>query len=183
VTKTDLQLFAAAASFAAQQHRRQRRSDKAKTPYINHPLTVANILANEAGVEDVHVLCAALLHDTIEDTDATFEQLVALFGPEIAGIVQEVTDDTSLPTAERKQKQIDSAAKKSGSAKFVKIADKTANLRDLVAIPPHNWGAERLIGYANWSKQVIAPMRGINPKLEAIFDQAFADIENAYIKS
>ena len=99
-------LIVKAAQFAAEKHRNQRRKDVDASPYINHPLALASVLAVEGGVETPEVICAALLHDTIEDTDTTVEELTALFGDRITGIVLEVTDDKSLDKAERKEEQV-----------------------------------------------------------------------------
>src|SRR5687768_7794747 len=139
----DIALIMDAASFAADRHRGQRRKDAEASPYINHPLALARILANEGGVTDTAVLVAALLHDTVEDTETTIEEIEARFGPEVAGIVAEVTDDKSLEPAERKRLQVVKAASKSDGAKLVKLADKTCNLRDLGATPPVEWSPER----------------------------------------
>ncbi len=125
-----------AMAFAADKHRNQRRKDAEASPYINHPIALANVLANEGGVQDVTVLCAAVLHDTIEDTETTAGELRALFGDQVAAVVLEVTDDKSLDKAQRKQLQIEHAAHCSPQAKLVKLADKICNLRDLLTSPP-----------------------------------------------
>lgn len=168
-------LLIAAANFAAERHRYQRRKDVDATPYINHPLALAQVLAVEAGIDDPDVLCAALLHDTIEDTETTREDLEAAFGPRITAIVLEVTDDKSLPAAARKQAQIDHAPHISRKAKLVKLADKISNLRDLLASPP-DWPTERKRAYFDWAAAVIAGLRGTNAKLEAIADGVLARI-------
>ena len=141
--------FLRALSFAAYKHRAQCRKDN-KTPYINHPIAVANILFNEADITDEAVLIAALLHDTVEDTDTTPEEIEQRFGRTVRGIVDEVTDDKSLPKAVRKQRQIKHAGGLSDPAKLIKLADKTANLRDLTTAPPAGWSAERLDSYLEW---------------------------------
>jgi GTP diphosphokinase / guanosine-3',5'-bis(diphosphate) 3'-diphosphatase len=171
---TDIAQLLRAASFAAHKHRDQRRKDAQASPYINHPLALACILANEGGVTDTATLCAALLHDTIEDTDTTAEEIVREFGAEIAGIVKEVTDDKALPTSERKRLQIEHAAHISVRAKRVKLADKIANLRDVAASPPATWSLERRREYFDWAKSVIDGLRGVDARLEGAFDQAFA---------
>jgi GTP diphosphokinase / guanosine-3',5'-bis(diphosphate) 3'-diphosphatase len=161
-----------ALAFAAHKHRDQRRKDEGASPYINHPIALANILVNEGGITDHVVLCAAILHDTIEDTETTYDELVEAFGPEIADAVQEVTDDKSLPKAERKLLQIEHAAHVSPRAKLVKLADKTCNLRDIATSPPAKWSDERRREYFVWAKKVVAGVRGSNPALEAAFDKA-----------
>ena len=166
--------FLKALDFAAKKHRNQRRKDKAQTPYINHPIDVANILLNEAGVTDESVLIAALLHDTVEDTDATFEEIETCFGALIRGIVSEVTDDKSLPKAVRKQQQIDHAPHLSDRARLVKLADKISNIRDTANSPPDGWPLSRINEYLDWGKAVISPIRGTHAELENLFDQAYA---------
>jgi guanosine-3',5'-bis(diphosphate) 3'-pyrophosphohydrolase len=163
-----------AALFAAERHKNQRRKDVEASPYINHPLTVANILANEGGIDDPVALIAALLHDTIEDTATTWEDLEAEFGPEISGVVLEVSDDTSLAAPERKRLQVEHAPTISRRAKLVKLADKIANLRDLSHRPPAGWPWSRKRDYFDWAKAVADGLRGVNPALEAAFDAEYA---------
>ena len=129
--KHPVSIILAASAFAAHKHRDQRRKGADASPYINHPIAVANVLANEGGITDDTVLAAALLHDTIEDTDTTVGELQAQFGPDVAAIVVEVTDDKSLPKQDRKRLQIEHAATLSNQAKLVKLADKTCNVRDM----------------------------------------------------
>ena len=168
----DVGLLLKAVAFAAEKHRNQRRKDRDATPYINHPIALANVLKNEGGVDDVIVLAAAILHDTIEDTKTTAEELRAVFGEEITDIVLEVTDDKSLPKAERKRLQIEHAAHASTKAKLVKLADKICNLRDIAASPPADWSLERKREYFEWAAEVVAGCRRTNANLEAIFDNA-----------
>lgn len=163
-----------AAAFAAHKHRNQRRKDADASPYINHPLGLARVLAVEGGITDTATLCAALLHDTIEDTDTTAAELVAEFGAEVAGIVAEVTDDKALPKAARKRAQVEHAAHISDKAKRVKLADKVCNLRDVAQTPPADWPLDRRREYFDWAKSVIDRLRGVDPALEAVFDQAFS---------
>ena len=170
----DLALVLDAAAFAADKHRRQRRKDAEATPYINHPLTLATVLAREGGVADAEVIAAALLHDTVEDTETTLAELEARFGGGVAGMVAEVTDDKSLPKAERKRLQIARAAHKSPGAKLVKLADKIANLRDIAVSPPADWDQARKAAYVRWASEVVAGLRGTNAALEAAFDAAAA---------
>lgn len=164
----------AAIAFAADKHRNQRRKDHEASPYINHPIALANVLANEAGVEDERVLLAAVLHDTIEDTETTEQELIRLFGTEVADIVMEVTDDKALPKAERKQLQIEHAPHISRRAKLVKLADKICNLRDIAKSPPADWSVERKREYFDWAKAVVDQLRGAHPALEHVFDEAYA---------
>ena len=162
-----------ALAFAADKHKNQRRKDADASPYINHPIALANLLLNEAGVEDQRVLIAAVLHDTIEDTDTTEQELVKHFGKDVADIVLEVTDDKTLPKAERKQLQIEHAAHISRRAKLVKLADKICNLRDISASPPADWSIQRKQEYFDWAKAVVDGLRGVHPGLEHLFDKAY----------
>lgn len=168
-----LAAFIAATAFAAHKHRDQRRKDAKASPYINHPIALANVLANEAQVRDVVVLMAALLHDTIEDTDTTAEELNAHFGKLVTEIVVQVTDDKGLKKAERKRQQVLHASSISHSAKLVKLADKICNLRDINVSPPADWTLERKREYFDWAKQVVDQMRGANSKLESLFDAQY----------
>ncbi len=173
-SKPDLALILHALEFAAHKHRDQRRKDVHASPYINHPIALANILVNEAGIHDPEVICAALLHDTIEDTETTAEELKAAFGAVICDIVLEVTDDKLLLKAERKRLQVEHAAHASPKAKLVKLADKISNLRDIAASPPASWSLTRQQDYFEWAKAVIDGVRGADAKLEAAFDEAYA---------
>lgn len=159
-----------AASFAAEKHREQRRKDAEASPYINHPIALANVLANEGGVTDPSVLCAALLHDTIEDTETTAEELKRLFGDKVTAIVLDLSDDKSLPKEVRKEEQVRHAPHISTEAKLVKLADKICNLRDILASPPADWSTERKRAYFEWTTRVVAGLRGVHPGLEAVFD-------------
>ena len=170
---SDITLILRALAFAAHKHRDQRRKDVEASPYINHPISLANILTNEGGVTDVEVICAALLHDTIEDTDTTPDELGREFGQTIKNIVMEVTDDKTLTKVQRKHLQIEHAAHASAKAKLVKIADKISNLRDVANSPPADWTLERRQEYFDWAKQVVNQLRGANAKLEAAFDAAY----------
>ena len=163
-----------AVAFAADKHRNQRRKDAEASPYINHPIALANVLANEGGVADVTVLCAAVLHDTIEDTETTSEELRAIFGAKVASVVMEVTDDKSLEKSVRKQRQVEHAPHISTEAKLVKLADKICNLRDILASPPADWTAERKQNYFEWAAKVVAGLRGVHPGLESVFDGLLA---------
>jgi guanosine-3',5'-bis(diphosphate) 3'-pyrophosphohydrolase len=166
-------LLLEAVAFAAEKHRHQRRKDAHASPYINHPIALASLLKRE-GVDDVAVLCAALLHDTIEDTRTTPEELRTHFGELITAIVLEVTDDKTLPKSERKRLQVLHAGTVSHRAKLVKLADKICNVYDMVAAPPADWGVERKREYLRWAKEVVDGLRGAHPALERIFDDVHA---------
>jgi len=170
----DLRRLLAALAFAAARHKDQRRKDVDASPYINHPIALANILCNEGQVTDIEVICAALLHDTVEDTNTSADELQALFGREVRDIVMEVTDDKSLPKAERKRLQVMHAAAISERAKLVKLADKISNLRDVADCPPPDWSLERRQAYFDWGRQVVDQLRGVHPPLEALFDAVYA---------
>ena len=162
-TSTDI---LAAIHFASGKHRTGRRKNKAKTPYINHPIAVAHHLATVAGVSDSATLIAAVLHDTIEDTETTREELDATFGVEIRQLVEEVTDDKTLEPPVRKQRQVEHASKLSDRAKLIKLADLTCNLKDVLDDPPASWSNERRMKYLEWTDQVVAACRSSNKKME-----------------
>jgi GTP diphosphokinase / guanosine-3',5'-bis(diphosphate) 3'-diphosphatase len=164
-----------AIAFAADKHRDQRRKDAAASPYINHPIALADVLANEGGIDEDNVLLAAVLHDTLEDTDTSHDELMQHFGHEVARIVAEVSDDKSLPKEERKRQQVERARYISDGAKLVKLADKICNLREIAARPPAGWSARHQADYADWARRVVDEMRGVHPTLEALFDAAYRE--------
>jgi len=166
-------LFITALDFAAQKHKFQKRKGEAAIPYINHPIKVAKILSEVGLVNDEHTLMAALLHDTIEDTDATIEELVFLIGKKVRSIVMEVTDDKTMAWSERKSYQIIKAPNLSKEAKLVKLADKIANITDIVNEPP-DWSAERKRTYLVWAKKVVDALGGnVNAYLEERFVEQY----------
>lgn len=168
-----IKIYTKCMNFAALKHSSQRRKDSAKTPYINHPIGVANILANEANVTDLEVLMGAVLHDTVEDTETSFDEIEANFGANVRKIVEEVTDDKTLPKLERKRLQIEHAKTASPKAKLVKLADKLYNLRDLQKEIPEGWTKERGDEYFAWAKKVVDNLRGTNNEMEKELDEIF----------
>jgi len=168
------QLLIDALAFAALKHRDQRRKDPEASPYINHPISLARVLSVEAGLHDAELLAAAVLHDTLEDTQTTFEELRERFGKEVASVVREVSDDRTLLKPERKRLQIEHARHLSRRARLVKLADKICNIRDVAANPPRSWPLRRRREYFDWAKAVIDQIRGTNKTLEKLFDDAFA---------
>jgi len=162
-----------AAHFAAHKHREQRRKDVKATPYINHPIGLAAILHDEGGVRDATVLAAALLHDTIEDTETTYDELRGTFGTAVADIVAELTDVKFLRKHTRKRLQVARARRASEAAKLVKLADKICNLRDMLGHPPAGWSLSRRRTYFDWAKEVVDRARGVNPRLERAFDRLY----------
>ena len=167
-------LLVDALAFAAYKHRRQRRKDPEASPYINHPIALAHVLADEGGVTNSKILAAAILHDTIEDTETTYEELKQRFGKTIAGVVREVSDDKTLSKIDRKRLQIEHAEHLSRRARLVKLADKICNVRDVASSPPHDWPLARRREYFDWAKAVVDRIRGTNKKLELAFDEAYA---------
>ena len=163
------QLILKAARFAAHKHRNQRRKDEEKTPYINHPISVAKIISEIGNVEDPEVLSAALLHDTLEDTKTTPEELIDNFGERVCRLVQEVTDDKTLPMLERKQRQIDYANEISRDAAIIKLGDKIANVTDITNTPPTDWDSNRRLEYFEWAERVINNCPKVNTSLEKYF--------------
>lgn len=155
-----------AMAFAADKHRFQTRKDTAGTPYINHPISVALTLMEIGNENDTDLLVAAVLHDTIEDTNTNPEEIQENFGLNVLNIVLEVTDDKNLPKEERKRQQVVQASKKSSAARKLKLADKICNVTDIIHHPPGNWTIERKLNYLLWAEQVLAGLKGVNPMLE-----------------
>ena len=167
-----------AAHFAARVHATHKRKGASAEPYVNHVLEVARILAENGAPEEA--VLAGLLHDTVEDSDndpepITHARLVAEFGETVARIVAEATDDKSLPKEIRKSLQVSHAPKKSDAAKQLKLADKVSNLRAIADSPPANWNHARRTEYVGWAGRVAAGCRGVNPALDALFDETYRD--------
>lgn len=172
-------LFARALDFAARAHCDQRRKGARAEPYVNHVAEVAALVAEATGGADMDAVIAALLHDTLEDTETTQDELAAAFGPRVAAVVAEVTDDKRLPKAARKRLQIEHAPHASPSAKLVKLADKISNIRSLNASPPDGWTRKRIDEYIDWAVLVVQGVRGISENLERQFDAAVAEARDA----
>ena len=169
------QLILKAAHFAAQKHKDQRRKDKEVSPYINHPISVAKIISEIGNIEDPEVLAAALLHYTIEDTETTVDELIDNFGERVCSLVQEVTDDKSLPKMERKQRQIEHAKEISEGAALIKLGDKISNVTDITNTPPTDWDSSRRLEYLDWAEEVINNCPKVNEKLENYFAAVIKD--------
>jgi (p)ppGpp synthase/HD superfamily hydrolase len=172
-------LVVAAVEFSAKRHVNQRRKGAQAEPYFNHLAEVAGLLAVATNGTDPALVAAGYLHDTLEDTPTEYEELLALFGKDVAALGSAVTDDKSLPKAERKRLQIVHAAEAASRARLLKIADKISNLRSLAASPPADWDSGRALEYVEWAEKVIAGCRGLNSGLEALFDAAAADARRA----
>lgn len=162
--------------FSASQHRFQTRKNAQKTPYIIHPIGVADSLMNIGGVRDPDIIIAGLLHDTIEDTSTTYEDIAADFGVRVAKFVKEVTDDKTLPKDERKKQQVLHAGEKSAGAAQIKLADKLYNMSNILYAPPPNWEKERCDAYIKWGEQVVSNLPWVNSSLK----QAVDDIVDEY---
>ena len=161
--------------FACSKHENQRRKNPAATPYINHPVEVAEYLNRVGDVDDIDILIAAILHDTIEDTETTEDEIREHFGDTVVGLVLECTDDKSLEKAERKRLQIVNAPKKSPQAKQIKLADKSCNLRSILVDPPEGWSIDRQLQYFEWAQKVCEGLKGVNEKLDREIDQILND--------
>jgi len=171
-----------AASFAARRHTGQRRKGSNEEPYINHPLEVANLLANVGDVDDIDVLIAAILHDTVEDTVTTPDEITERFGDKVRGYVLEVTDDKSLPKQRRKDLQVEHAPHLSPGAKLIKLGDKISNIVDVTNSPPKDWDLQRRAEYVDWGERVVAGLRGTNQALEERFDQVVQKAREALVE-
>jgi guanosine-3',5'-bis(diphosphate) 3'-pyrophosphohydrolase len=172
--ETDINLIFQAINFAAHKHQHQRRKNRQATPYINHPLAVMETLWRVGQVRHIPTLAAAVLHDTIEDTNTTPAEIEALFGSEVLALVQEVSDDKSLAKETRKQLQIEHAPHISLAAKEIKLADKILNVYDVTYNPPATWPQERIRAYLDWTEKVVGGLRGANSALEAEYDRTLA---------
>ena len=168
-------LILKALRYSAEKHSDQRRKNAEASPYINHPIQVTEILWTVGGVRDTALLLASILHDTIEDTDATPQEIKEEFGEEVLDLVLEVTDDKNLSKKARKQKQIETAPLKSRKAKMLKLADKISNIGEIINSPPRDWSLKRKQEYLLWSERVVAGLRGSNENLEHRYDELLAE--------
>jgi (p)ppGpp synthase/HD superfamily hydrolase len=166
----------AAARFAAARHVAQKRKGKTGEPYVNHLLEVSELIAASCETLDTNLIVAALLHDTVEDTATSEDELREVFGADVASLVAEVTDDKSLPKATRKALQIQNAPHKSARAAVIKLADKISNLRAILASPPADWTVERQREYFEWAKRVVDNLPRANAVLRAEFDKTYARV-------
>lgn len=166
----DVHAILLAAQFAAEKHSGQRRKGALAEPYINHLLEVAQLVSKALEEPDTDLVIAALLHDTVEDTDTTPEELAERFGPDVANLVMECTDDKSLPKAERKRLQIEHAPTRSVRAQVIKLADKISNMRSILVSPPADWSFERRREYFLWAEQVVNGLSRPNAMLKAEFE-------------
>lgn len=158
-----------------------RKGDK--TPYVNHPLMVAALLA-ECGVDDAEILAAAMLHDTLEDTEATEADLIKLFGEGVTAIVKQVTDDRTQKPGMRKRAQVEHAPHLLPGARLVKLADKICNIEDSIR-GGGPWDPVRVQGYCVWGRRVCEGCRGVNAALDSradsLWDKSFVSpIDVAY---
>jgi len=177
-SETQFDLIFEAIIFAARKHQGQVRKDQRASPYITHPIAVAKVIIEIGRVSDILTLTAAILHDTLEDTDTSEEEIKEVFGEEILEIVLEVTDDKTLEKMERKRRQVAHAADLSQAAKLIKLGDKLINCQDILQSPPENWTLERRRNYIQWAADVVSEIRGTNAALEAAFDQMLHEAEN-----
>jgi len=168
-------LLLSALEFAAAKHRDQRRKGRGASPYINHPIEVARALAQIGGVTDAEILSAAILHDTVEDTQTSPAEIEEVFGARIRSLVEEVTDDKGLSQPERKRLQIVHAPTLSPGAKLIKLGDKLCNVHDVIHDPPPSWDPERRRAYLAWAREVVDQIRGTNVELESTFDRLLAE--------
>jgi (p)ppGpp synthase/HD superfamily hydrolase len=156
--------------FAAEKHQNQRRKGRGRSPYINHPIAVAYTLSEVGLVTDSTTLAAAILHDTLEDTDTEPAAIEDLFGNAVRRLVEEVTDDKELPARQRRKMQIDNISRASVSAKLIRLADKICNLHDLICDPPEQWSLQQLLAYLEWTVRVVNRCRGHNAALDRCYD-------------
>ena len=174
---TAIQDVLKAARFASVKHVSQKRKGVGAQPYLNHLIEVAELVSLAIAEPDTNLVAAALLHDTVEDTRTTREELVQEFGPDIAGLVAEVTDDKTLPKAERKRLQVEHAPHLSARAQTIKIADKISNLRAILSTPPEDWDLRRKREYFDWAKRVVDACTAPNPWLKEEFAEVVQKVD------
>lgn len=166
----DMHRILDAVAFAAEKHQFQTRKNALRTPYIVHPVAVAYHIVTVGDVRDPDIIIAALLHDTVEDTNTSFDEIRASFGERVERFVRELTDDKSLPKMERKQLQIVHAPHKSAGAAQIKLADKWHNLNDIMNHRPVDWSDERVDAYFKWAARVVNALPWVNAPLKIAVD-------------
>jgi guanosine-3',5'-bis(diphosphate) 3'-pyrophosphohydrolase len=174
-----LRLVSEAAELAARRHNGMARKGRGSEPYINHLAEVANLLSAATEGMDAELVAAGWLHDTIEDTETTHEELAQKFSEHVAALVVECTDDMSLPKAERRRLQVVNASHKSAGAKLIKIADKISNIRARILPQPTAEERDDLVDYTNWAEQVVAGCRGGNAWLDNTFIETVAQARSS----
>ncbi len=157
-----------ALDFSAFKHRYQRRKGDKNLPYINHPIKVAYIVSEIGKVEDPIIIASAVLHDVVEDTETSFDELRKEFGDRVASIVMEDTDNKSLEKSERKRLQIENAKDLSYEATIVRIADKIANIMDIVNSPPNTWAHKRKNDYLEWAESVVSKCKDYDDSVKSL---------------
>lgn len=167
----DISVLLQAVNFSAEKHKSQRRKGAEGSPYINHPIAVAETLWTVGGVRDVSIIVAAILHDTVEDTKTTIGEIEEHFGSVVRSLVQEVTDDKSLPKPERKRLQIEHAPHLSRGAQQIKLADKISNIQGVAYAPPTHWPHQRRVDYLSWADNVVSGLRGCSKQMEELYDE------------
>ena len=167
-----------ALNFAREKHEGQFRKDEFQRPYIVHPVGVYGLLFN-AGIENEDVLCAALLHDTIEDTNTTFDELAIEFNIEVAGLVGEVTNNPAISKAKQKLMQLEDAPYMTNGARLVRFADKINNLNDIAEFPPVGWDKAKKDRYVEFCKELIPLLNIDNEYLNKKFKEAIKKLEKA----
>lgn len=168
--ETVVERILAAMRFSGEKHGSQTRKGRSNPPYILHPVEVADLLWRIGKVRDPLLVVAALLHDTLEDTNTLPEEINARFGPDVLSLVREVSDDKRLEKRERKRLQVERAPHLTHNAKLIRLADKCCNIRELTFDPPVGWDEERKREYLRWAEDVVNGLRGAHPDLEAHFD-------------
>lgn len=168
-----------AADAAARWHAHQQRKGEAREPYINHLLEVARLVAEATDGRDPELVMAALLHDAIEDQGVPRALIEEAFGEDVADLVEEVSDDKSLPQQERKRLQVENAGRATPRARLLKLADKTSNLRAIAASPPADWSVQRRLDYVRWGRDVVAALGPVTPWLDQQFELAASAAERA----
>lgn len=171
-------LIARARAFAEERHAGQTRKGENALPYITHVTEVAETTARFGGRPET--VAAAWLHDVVEDCPPTTSaDIAAMFGAQVAALVAEMTDDKSLPKAERKHLQIINAPGKSEQAVLIKLADKISNVRSIATNPPQDWGHDRKAAYLDWAETVVAALPTVPAAALAEFQDAVALARNS----
>jgi len=175
LNEKDAEAVLGAAIFATEKHKSQVRSNEKKTPYIIHPIEVADLVMKIGHVYDKDVLITALLHDVMDDTQTTYEQITSLYGTKVSSYLEEMTSKQGLSLKEQKKQQIMQAFRQNPSVAIIKLSDKLSNLKTLATSPPPSWSRDRIDQYFQWAQTVIENLPESNQLLKKAVKNVISD--------
>jgi len=162
--------YAEAVLFTVRKHATQTRRDG--SPYVAHPLRVAESLRSIGGIEDMNVILAGLMHDLIEDTECEWATIAKRFGEPVADLVAILSGDMRLPKVQRREEVVDRIRAAPTEAKAVRLADRLDNLADM-----KGFSESRRKEYIRDSWKILEACAGANPGLEKALEATIRRLE------